>query len=92
MIWYEQLFKYIETLWLGNNNKPSIRRVLALAFSADFIRNTSHVIYKWEIGKSYSDVAMLLGIEAGLIAALLALTTYTANSILKNNSNPSNTE
>lgn len=92
MTWCEQLFKYIEPVWLGNNNKMSIRRVLALAFSVDFIRNTSHAIYKWEIGKSYSDVAMLLGIEAGLIAALLALTTYTANSILKNNSNPSNTE
>jgi hypothetical protein len=73
------LFKYIEPLWLGTNGKISIRRVLALAFSTDLIRNISHAIYKWEAGKSYADVAMLLGIEAGLIAALLALTTYSQN-------------
>jgi hypothetical protein len=30
-----------------------------------------------ELGKSYADAAMLLGIEAGLIAALLSLTTYS---------------
>jgi len=48
-----------------------------LAFSIDLIRNISHTIHKWEIGKSYSDVAMLLGLEAALIAALLSLTTYS---------------
>ena len=74
----KKIFKYIEPLWLGTNDKISIRKVLALAFSTDFVRNTSHAIYKWEIGKSYADVAMLLGIEAALVAALLSLTTYTA--------------
>jgi hypothetical protein len=74
----KKVFKYIEPLWLGTNGKISIRKVLALVFSIDFVRNTSHAIYKWEIGKSYADVAMLLGIEAALIAALLSLTTYTA--------------
>ena len=74
----KKVFKYIEPLWLGTNDKISIRKVLALAFSTDFVRNTSHAIYKWEIGKSYADVAMLLGIEAALVAALLSLTTYTA--------------
>jgi len=74
-----KLFKYIEPLWLGNNGKVSIRRVLALAFSTDLIRNISHAIYKWEAGKSYAEVAMLLGLEAGLVAALLALTTYSQN-------------
>ncbi len=76
-----KLFKYIEPLWLGSNGKISIRRVLALAFSTDLIRNISHAIYKWEIGKSYAEVAMLLGLEAGLVAALLALTTYSQNVI-----------
>lgn len=74
----KRLFKYIEPIWLGTNNKLSIRRVLALVFSIDLVRNLSHVIHKWEIGKSYSDVAMLLGLEAALIAALLSLTTYSA--------------
>jgi hypothetical protein len=74
-----KLFKYIEPLWLGSNGKISIRRVLALAFSTDLIRNISHAIYKWEAGKSYAEVAMLLGLEAGLVAALLALTTYSQN-------------
>ena len=73
----KQLFKYFEPMWLGTSKKVSIRRVLALAFSIDFIYNTHHSITKWELGKSYADVAMLLGIEAGLIAALLSLTTYT---------------
>lgn len=72
-----KVFKYLEPLWLGANNKISIRRVLALAFSIDFIENMSFVIRKWEIGKSYADVAMLLGIEAGMIVALLGLTTYS---------------
>lgn len=74
----KKIFKYIEPLWLGTNDKISIRKVLALVFSTDFVRNTSHAIYKWEVGKSYADVAMLLGIEAALVAALLSLTTYTA--------------
>ena len=73
----KSLFKYVEPLWLGTKNKISIRRMLALAFSIDFIVNTHHAIHYFEIGKSYSDVAMLLGIEAGLIAALLSLTTYS---------------
>lgn len=71
-------FKYFENLWIGKDSKPSIRRVFAIALVADFINNTNYAIHKWEVGKSYADVAMLLGIEAGLIAALLTLTTYSA--------------
>ena len=74
----KKIWKYLEPLWLGSKNKISIRRVLALVFSIDFVRNTHHAIVKWEAGKSYADVAMLLGIEAGLIAALLSLTTYSS--------------
>jgi hypothetical protein len=71
------IFKYFEPLWVGTKNKISIRRFLALCFSIDFILNTSHAIHNFEEGKSYADIAMLLGIEAGLIAALLSLTTYS---------------
>lgn len=87
-MWFIKLFRYIEPLWLGTNKKVSIRRVLALAFSWDFIINVSFTIHKWELGKSYADVAMLLGIEAGLIAALMSLTTYSA-SIVKQTNPPS---
>jgi len=87
----KRIFKYIEPIWLGNKGKVSIRRILALAFTIDFIRNTSHAIHQWDVAKSYSDVAMLLGIEAGLIAALLSLTTYTSvvNDKLNNSSSES---
>lgn len=71
------IFKYFEPLWVGTKNKISIRRFLALCFSIDFILNTSHAIHNFQEGKSYADIAMLLGIEAGLIAALLSLTTYS---------------
>ena len=70
-------FKYVEPLWLEDNKKISIRRVLAIAFSFDMIRNISYVIHKWEIGKSLADVTMLVGLEASLILALLSLTTYS---------------
>lgn len=83
-----KLFRYIEPLWLGTNKKVSIRRVLSLCFSWDFVRNVSFTIHKWELGKSYADVAMLLGIEAGLIAALMSLTTYSASLIKKTDSPP----
>jgi hypothetical protein len=59
-----------------------------LAFSIDLIKNISYTIHSWETGKSYSDVAMLLGLEAALIAALLSLTTYSTMAANKK----SNTE
>lgn len=75
--WTIKIFKYIENMWVGKDGKPSIRRVFAIALVIDLINNTNYAIHKWEVGKSYADVAMLLGIEAGLIAALLTLTTYS---------------
>lgn len=87
-------FKYIEPLWLEDNGKISIRRVLAIAFSGDMIRNTSYVIHKWEIGKSLADVTMLVGLEASLIVALLSLTTYSTmvKNKLDNNGSNNTTE
>jgi hypothetical protein len=49
--------------------------------------STYHIIRNWEADKSYSDAALILGIEAGLIAALLSLTTYSNALITKSNSN-----
>jgi len=85
--WIIKIFKYVENMWIGKDGKPSIRRVFAIALITDFINNTNYAIHKWEVGKSYADVAMLLGIEAGLIAALLTLTTYSTTLKL-----PSSTE
>lgn len=80
-----QFFKYIEPMWLGSDGKLSVRRFLALMFSFNLVLNTYHIIHHWEIGKSYSDAALLLGIEAGLIAALLSLTTYSSIHTPKQN-------
>lgn len=72
----KKVFIYIEPLWLGKNGKVSIRSVLALSFSINFMINLSHAIYRWDSGRSLSDLAIILGVEAGLIAGLLALRTY----------------
>jgi len=80
----KKLFKYLEPLWLGSKNKISIRRVLAIVFSIDFVGNISYAI---KSQANLSDAAMLLGIEAALIAALLALTTYSSSLINKSNIN-----
>ena len=74
----KKIFKYIEPMWLGYDKQVSIRRVLALMFSFDIIVSMQFIIRNWEIGKSYSEAAILLGIEAGLVAALLSLTTYSS--------------
>jgi hypothetical protein len=72
----KKIFKYIEPIWLGRNGKISIRSTLAIGFSWNFMWNLSHAVAKWDDGRSMSDLALVLGIEAGLIASLLALRTY----------------
>lgn len=89
MVWYLKLFKYIEPIWLGNSGKPSIRRVLALAFSYNLATNITETLSNPKLMNSYAEVAMLLGIEAGLIAALMSLTTYTTALASKKNSSTS---
>lgn len=70
-----KIFRYFEPAWQGTDGKVSVRAILAIAFSVDFIRNLSHAVYKWEAGRSLDSLGMLLTIEAGLIVALLGLTT-----------------
>jgi hypothetical protein len=81
-----KIFKYIEPIWLGTNKKVSIRRVLSLVFSFNLVLNISKTINNIKPGQTYSDVAILLGVEAGLIAALLSLTTYSTSIISKKDS------
>lgn len=73
----KRIFKYIENLWIGRDKKPSRKAILAIAFSINFMMNISHAIYKWDSGRSVADLSMVLAIEAGLIAALLGLSTYS---------------
>lgn len=70
------IFNYFKPVWSGNDGRPSLRCLLAIAFSSDFIKNLSHCIFKWDAGRSLADLSMIMGIEAGLIVALLGLTTY----------------
>lgn len=73
----KRLFRYFENLWVGKDRKPSLKAVLAIIFSINFLKITTYAVYRWEAGKSLSDLALVLGIEAGFIAALLGLTTYS---------------
>lgn len=73
---FKKVFKYFEPAWSGNDGKVSLRAILAIAFSIDFIRNLSHAIWKWDAGRSLEGLSLTLGIEAGLIVGLLGLTTY----------------
>lgn len=91
----KRFFKYIENFWLGNDGKPSLRKVLAIAMAIDFIINVHksvNILYKVvllyfsnrtmdpvaisSLGSGLANVSLILGIEAALIAAFLALTTY----------------
>ncbi len=72
----KKFFKYIEPLWSGPDGKISLRSTLAIIFSYGFIKQLSYAIYKWSDGRSMEGLSLVLGIEAGLIVALLGLTTY----------------
>jgi hypothetical protein len=74
--WYVSLFSYIRYIWEGKDHKPSIKRLLAILFSLDFVRNFSFAVHRWDEGKSMEGLASALMIEAGLIAATLGLTSY----------------
>lgn len=50
--------------------------MLAIVFSTDFVKNISHAVYRWDSNKSLEGLALVLGVEASLIAGLLVLKTY----------------
>lgn len=86
-------FAYWSPLWTGEDHKPSLKAVLAIAFSIDFITNLRHAIYKWNDGRSLEGLSLVLGIEAGLVAALLGITAWsnmTAKRIDNQGFGPSN--
>jgi hypothetical protein len=67
---------YFSPAWTGSDGKVSLRAIMAIFLCADFVRNLRFSVTKWDAGRSFEGLAMVLGIEASLIAALLALTTY----------------
>lgn len=73
----KKLFRYIENIWLGRDKKPSLKALMAIALVTNLMINVSHAVNRWNSSKSMADFAMVMGIEAGLIAALLGLTTYS---------------
>lgn len=79
----KKFFKYIENLWLGADGKISLRAVLAIAFSIDFINNLSFAVRKWAQERSLEGLSMTLGIEAGLIVALLGITAWSNVNVTK---------
>jgi hypothetical protein len=80
---FSSFIKGIRQMVSGKDGQLSLRRMLALIFSIDFVYNLHYIFRYWQPGNSYADASMIFGIEAGLIAALLSLTTY--NNIATNN-------
>lgn len=72
-----KIFKYFEPVWCGEDNKPSIKRLLAISFSAHLIYMIQYVITKWDATRAPDGVVMILGIEAALITAFLGMQTYS---------------
>lgn len=73
---FAKIFRYFEPAWTGKDRRISLRSVLAIVFSIDFVRNINYAIFKWDAGRSLEGLSLTLGIEAGLIVGLLGLTTY----------------
>lgn len=73
----KKLFKYIENLWIGPDGKLSLHRAMAIVICINMLCNMSHAVRKWDSGHSLSDLAMAMGVEAGLVATLLGFTTYS---------------
>lgn len=72
----QKIIAYLEPLWLGNDGKISLRLVLSIAFAINIMINTSRALTAVIAGVNASNVALILGVEAGLIISLLALKTY----------------
>jgi hypothetical protein len=73
----KKFLRYIENIWLGRDGKPSLKALMAIALVINLMVNITHAVNRWDSSKSMADFAMVMGVEAGLIAALLGLTTYS---------------
>lgn len=75
-------WNYIKVIWEGKDGKPSFRTIAAAYLLYNFTKNINYGI-KYCLD-NIAELAMLLGIEAALIAALLGLKMYE-NIMNKNN-------
>lgn len=75
--WYIKVFNYLKPLWEGNDGKISVRNSAAVVMIPHFMIQVSRAFFKWEAAKSLEGGALLLGVEAGLIAGILGLAAYT---------------
>lgn len=71
-------FHYLEPIWSGDDGKPSLKRVLAIAFSFHALYVINYAVRKWDGSKSLADLAMLIGIELGFTGALIGITQWGA--------------
>lgn len=97
----KKLLKYIEPIWQGNDGKMSLRSVLAIALTVDFIINVHNsaviVIKVLNLISKDKNVdaavvaamtgnlgqnAIILGLEVGLIIALLGLKALQSNAFV----------
>lgn len=72
----KKIINYLRPIWEDNNNEPSIRRVLALVFTAGIIR-----MIEYSYANNCQLSADILMVLCGMIAALLALTTWQNSKI-----------
>ena len=71
----KRLFEYLKPIWTGEDEKPSIRRLLSLYFA---------VIFSIEVFKDNTQ-SEVLWVIAALIAGLLSLTTFQNISLNEGN-------
>jgi hypothetical protein len=98
-------FFYFSPIWTGADQKPSIRRVLAIIGCLDLVWNvhksvdilymviTLHFRDKTidqavvdKVINGLPHIAMIIGIEASIVVALLSLTTYSGVKSMQLNS------
>lgn len=91
---------------MGNDKKISLRSLAAIALIIDFIINVHNSVVKVinlsykdktidpgivsALSGNLAQIAMILGIEAALIAAMLALKTYQKHNLITPQINPQN--
>jgi len=85
----KKIINYLRPIWEDNNNEPSIRRVLALVFTAGIIR-----MIEYSYANNCQLSADILMVLCGMIAALLALTTWQNTKLnnFKQDDGSNNTE
>lgn len=68
-------FNYISNIWLGQDQKPSVKRVLAIIFAIHMLFMISRIIYKWEGTRAIGDSVGILYVEGTMVLTLLGITS-----------------